>query len=289
MSQAIDKNGLEALVRPLEWSGRFAVSVTGIYSVNKEDDGWWWGKEGIRRHFHPIADQASAKAAAQADYVSCILSAFDLSASPQQQAHEAASILANVRNTVREAALGMWRTCSGCHESEDGYDVGHYPFSADFGCKLGAGCHECGGIGAVWDTTDYAHMGDVLAHEAEPSPAAQPVAADFMSLAAHLAKTNNGRAVIEGEEGVYVHRNVCVEAMQKLLASPPRTEEGGSRDQGLLDASEAGYDAAASAGWDFIRPKLLDMNREKGPAGVWSNGFNSGWNARDRALKGRAK
>ena len=57
---------------------------------------------------------------------------------------------------------GCWVTCSGCHESEDGYDVGRYPFSKTFGCKLGGGCGECGGLGAVWDTTDYAAMGDWL-------------------------------------------------------------------------------------------------------------------------------
>ncbi|RZN19506.1 hypothetical protein [Bradyrhizobium sp. Leo121] len=62
---------------------------------------------------------------------------------------------------------GMWVTCSGCHEGEDGYSSGHYPHSEVFGCKLGAGCRECGGIGAIWDTTDYADMARfVLSEEA---------------------------------------------------------------------------------------------------------------------------
>lgn len=55
---------------------------------------------------------------------------------------------------------GFWRTCSGCHETEDGHPVGHYPFSAILNCDLGAGCSECGGIGAVWDNTDYGAMAD---------------------------------------------------------------------------------------------------------------------------------
>lgn len=53
---------------------------------------------------------------------------------------------------------GFWRSCSGCHETEDGYDIGFYPFNEAFGCKLGGGCSECGGIGAVWDMVDYAEL-----------------------------------------------------------------------------------------------------------------------------------
>lgn len=51
---------------------------------------------------------------------------------------------------------GMWAPCSGCHESVDGYSVS--PIDPVFKCYLGSGCHECGGIGAIWDTTDYDHM-----------------------------------------------------------------------------------------------------------------------------------
>jgi hypothetical protein len=62
---------------------------------------------------------------------------------------------------VLENGDGFWRTCSGCHETEDGYPVGHYPFSAILKCDLGSGCSECGGIGAVWDDTDYDAMAEV--------------------------------------------------------------------------------------------------------------------------------
>ena len=72
-----------------------------------------------------------------------------------------------VAECVKEyAENGFWRTCSGCHETEDGHDVGHYPFNKAFDCKLGSGCSECGGIGAVWDTTDYLDM----AHQISCSP-----------------------------------------------------------------------------------------------------------------------
>lgn len=53
---------------------------------------------------------------------------------------------------------GIWRTCSGCYETFEGHDCGHYPHSLIFNCKLGGGCAECGGIGAIWDTTDYDKM-----------------------------------------------------------------------------------------------------------------------------------
>lgn len=58
---------------------------------------------------------------------------------------------------------GNWMSCSGCHELNDGYPTG--PYSPALKCHLGLGCTECGGLGAIWDTTDYAAMGDWLAKE----------------------------------------------------------------------------------------------------------------------------
>ncbi len=58
---------------------------------------------------------------------------------------------------------GFWRSCSGCHESNEGMATG--PFSKTFKCHLGVGCSECGGIGAIWDTTDYDAMADFMAAE----------------------------------------------------------------------------------------------------------------------------
>lgn len=37
------------------------------------------------------------------------------------------------------------------------------------------------------------------------------------------------------------------------------------------------FDFVAARAWDFVRPKLVALNEEKGPAGVWSNGFRAGW------------
>lgn len=59
---------------------------------------------------------------------------------------------------------GFWRPCSGCYETNEGYDVGQR--SHTFRCHMGGGCSECGGLGAVWDTTDYGQMADdILAEE----------------------------------------------------------------------------------------------------------------------------
>lgn len=71
------------------------------------------------------------------------------------------SIAANVREQVNDGD-GVWRSCSGCFETEDRQNVHGYPHSQVFGCVLGSGCSECGGIGAVWDTIDYGAMADDL-------------------------------------------------------------------------------------------------------------------------------
>lgn len=73
------------------------------------------------------------------------------------------------RDRVAEAMEGggFWRSCSGCHESNEGVPTG--PYSAAMECFLGVGCYECGGIGAVWDNTDYSRLYD----EVEANPAAQ--------------------------------------------------------------------------------------------------------------------
>lgn len=66
---------------------------------------------------------------------------------------------------------GFWRSCSGCHELNEGYPTGE--FSAVFRTHVGCGCSECGGLGVVWDDADYADMGDFIAgtdRSEEPTP-----------------------------------------------------------------------------------------------------------------------
>ena len=43
---------------------------------------------------------------------------------------------------------GEWTTsCSGCRETEDGHNVGHYPWDNKAKCYIGSGCDECGYTG----------------------------------------------------------------------------------------------------------------------------------------------
>jgi hypothetical protein len=79
---------------------------------------------------------------------------------------------------VLENGAGFWRTCSGCYETVDGHPVGHYPHSSILGCTLGGGCSECGGIGAVWDDTDYDAMADAMLAADPQAPVADAARAE---------------------------------------------------------------------------------------------------------------
>ena len=72
--------------------------------------------------------------------------------------------LRGIKETAEQGG-GFWRSCTGCHELNEGHSTG--PFSAVFGCALGNGCSECGGIGAVWDDLDYGAMADAMAAPAQ--------------------------------------------------------------------------------------------------------------------------
>lgn len=69
-----------------------------------------------------------------------------------------AAIDVRLKEMVDTPPEGFWHSCTGCHETSEGYSVGSYPWNAAMKCELGAGCGECGGIGAVWDDTDYDDM-----------------------------------------------------------------------------------------------------------------------------------
>jgi hypothetical protein len=64
---------------------------------------------------------------------------------------------------------GFWASCSGCHELNEGCSTGAY--SNVFRCALGNGCSECGGLGAVWDDTDYDAMAEAMAGDVAPERA----------------------------------------------------------------------------------------------------------------------
>lgn len=76
---------------------------------------------------------------------------------------------------------GLWMTCSGCHESNEGVQTG--PYSQIMKCNLGNGCDECGGIGATWDTTDYQQMADAMSKSLAAPPAQGIDLGQFQALA----------------------------------------------------------------------------------------------------------
>lgn len=80
-----------------------------------------------------------------------------------READPFAAITEEVRELVEDEEAGFWRPCTGCHETDEGHPTGRFPFSRALNCELGHGCRECGGIGAVWDDTDYADMAEFMA------------------------------------------------------------------------------------------------------------------------------
>jgi hypothetical protein len=78
--------------------------------------------------------------------------------------------LRGIAETVANSA-GFWTSCTGCYDTEDGRPTQKYAHSKVFGCEMGSGCSECGGLGVVWDDTDYEEMARFMADN-EAAPAA---------------------------------------------------------------------------------------------------------------------
>ena len=81
-------------------------------------------------------------------------------------------LAASVAETVKVTG-GWWKSCSGCHETSEGCETGHYPYSAIFQCHAGSGCSECGGLGVRWEhytEADFAAMAADLATPTPPTP-----------------------------------------------------------------------------------------------------------------------
>ncbi|MCO5077310.1 MULTISPECIES: MazG-like family protein [unclassified Chelatococcus] len=103
-----------------------------------------------------------------------------------ESATDIEAISADSVKSASEDGRGFWRSCSGCHELNDGCPTGRY--SKALSCHLGLGCHECGGIGAIWDTTDYSDFGRYLSQECKPDVEAAPFASLVSLRAANVAR-----------------------------------------------------------------------------------------------------
>lgn len=57
--------------------------------------------------------------------------------------------LMGIAEEVKESG-GHWQPCTGCYDTEDGHPTQKYAFSPALQTSIGCGCHECGGLGAVW-------------------------------------------------------------------------------------------------------------------------------------------
>jgi hypothetical protein len=77
-----------------------------------------------------------------------------LSASPApSQSGLVEAIAESVKQQVDDGE-GFWHICSGCSGIEN-------PRSDILQCEVGMGCRECGGLGAIWDGTDYAGLAHI--------------------------------------------------------------------------------------------------------------------------------
>lgn len=57
--------------------------------------------------------------------------------------------LIGIAEEMKESG-GHWMPCTGCYDTEDGYPTQKYAYSPALRTDIGCGCHECGGLGAVW-------------------------------------------------------------------------------------------------------------------------------------------
>lgn len=126
---------------------------------------------------------------------------------------------------------GCWVTCSGCYDTEDGHPTQHYPHSKIFGCDLGNGCSECGGLGVVWDDTDYEDMARYMLSEqseAVPTSLAGQVP-DAEALIVDAYKRGAKWASENGYDREYFHKAASDYADFTLSAAPQPTAGGDAR------------------------------------------------------------
>lgn len=108
--------------------------IDGINVTSKDID--WSFRDAFRRMWHGAWSALSPSAQQDAEAVE------------PDFAKSIASVIAE--ESANGAAAG-WRSCTGCHETNEGYETGYYPYSKLFGCHVGSGCSECGGLGVVWE------------------------------------------------------------------------------------------------------------------------------------------
>jgi hypothetical protein len=102
-------------------------------------------------------EQCIKPTAYTADQMRSLLSAAAALAAQPAAQEQTPIELVGVKDAIREGD-GFWQSCSGCYDTEDGHPTANYSYSEIFGCPMGSGCSECGGLGVIWDSTDYEAM-----------------------------------------------------------------------------------------------------------------------------------
>lgn len=101
------------------------------------------------------------------DFMRDFASALSPSATEPDFAKSIAEVIKE--ESANDAACG-WRSCTGCHETNEGAETGFYPYSKMFGCYVGSGCGECGGLGVVWEYWSKNSLGQMQCDSLSPSP-----------------------------------------------------------------------------------------------------------------------
>jgi len=157
------------------------------------------------------------------------LKAGPVSATASPEPHVAVPIeLDGVAERLSEGE-GCWRSCSGCHDLNEGVATG--PYSKIMKCNLGMGCRECGGIGAVWDNTDYSGF---LA----------PVTAADVNKAFDPANEALGGAFMAGFKEGWIYAEI---------------DADGERYQEMAEEYALAVDSAPQEAWDAHREKFFAM------------------------------
>lgn len=81
-------------------------------------------------------------------------------AAPTSAAEPIDAALIGVDEVVKESG-GGWKPCSGCYDTEDGHPTRKYDYSRALKTDVGCGCHECGGLGAVWEYYSEADLAEM--------------------------------------------------------------------------------------------------------------------------------
>ncbi|HDR8938771.1 TPA: hypothetical protein QDA76_002251 [Burkholderia vietnamiensis] len=139
--------------------------------------------------------------------------------------------LSSVAETLAEGD-GFWRSCSGCHETNEGHETGHYPYSKILKCHLGGGCSECGGIGAVWDDTDYEAMGrdferSLVAPSRSPAMASEAVAIPADYALVPIEPTTKMLGACKQE--TWIGGNYASRAWKAMIAAAPQPVQADAR------------------------------------------------------------